>query len=42
MVKILYVHFKPANSNLQIKALADKVKLLKEVSDGHYNLNQTL
>ena len=32
-MKILYVHFKPAKTEAQIKAIADKVKLLKEVSN---------
>ena len=31
-MKILYVHFRPAKTEAQIKAVADKVKLLKEVS----------
>ena len=31
-MKILYVHFRPAKTEAQIKAIADKVKLLKEVS----------
>lgn len=31
-MKILYVHYRPAKTEAQVKALADKVKLLKEVS----------
>ena len=31
-MKILYVHFRPAKSESQVKAVADKVKLLGEVS----------
>ena len=31
-MKILYVHFRPAKTETQVKAVADKVKLLKEVS----------
>ena len=31
-MKILYVHFRPAKNAAQIKAIADKVNLFKEVS----------
>ena len=30
-MKILYVHFRPAKTEAQQKAVADKVKLLKEI-----------
>ena len=33
-MKILYVHFRPAKTEVQIKAVADKVKLLKEMLTG--------
>lgn len=33
-MKILYVHFRPAKTETQVKAVADKVKLLKEVLTG--------
>ena len=33
-MKILYVHFKPAKTDQQVKAIADKVKLLKETLAG--------
>ena len=31
-MKILYVHYRPANTETQIKAVQDKVKMIKEVS----------
>ena len=31
-MKILYVHFRPAKTEAQTKAINEKVKLLKEVS----------
>lgn len=31
-MKILYVHFRPAKNAAQVKAIADKVNLFKEVS----------
>ena len=31
-MKILYVHYRAAKSESYLKAIADKVKLLKEVS----------
>ena len=33
-MKILYVHFRPAKTEAQHKAVADKVKLLKEILTG--------
>ena len=31
-MKILYVHFKQSKTEAQVKLIADKVRLLKEVS----------
>lgn len=37
-MKILYVHFRPAKTEAQTKAINEKVKLIKEVSVKRYIL----
>ena len=36
-MKILYVHFRQAKTDAQVKAVADKVKILKEVSKSSHS-----
>ena len=35
-MKILYVHFKQSKTEAQVKLIADKVRLLKEVSGNYF------